>query len=138
MPYISIEVYRNHENGDLEWAGSAYTNSDGRYDVAGLHTGTYRVGFFNWAGPYANEYYDDATDLDSATDVAVTVGQTTEAINASLEMGGTITGNVAAPDGSPATEVSLELYRRNRLKGSGNRLVLGGIATLMASMRSTV
>ncbi|MGB0384201.1 MAG: carboxypeptidase regulatory-like domain-containing protein [Ardenticatenaceae bacterium] len=109
--HTSIEVYRRDANGEWEWAGSGETFSDGSYDVAGLPTGSYRVGFLNWEGRYANEYYDNAPDLESAVDVAVTAGETTEGINASLEMGGTITGQISAPDGSALFDVSVEVYR---------------------------
>ncbi len=113
---ISVEVYR--QNGSSwDWAGWAYTDSNGNYDVGGLGSGAYRVGFFDWnwftSDNYLPTYYQNAADLDSATDVVVSAGATTANINVSLVEGGHIAGTVTASDGSRLPGISVEVYRQN-------------------------
>lgn len=80
--------------------GSAVTGPDGIYEIDGLAAGNYSVKFSPGPGsPYAAEYYDSARDSWSWTLVEVISGQTTSGINASLELGGTISGRVTGPDG---------------------------------------
>ena len=55
-------------------SGRGQTGSDGTYDIGGLPTGTYRVGFEDYSGEYVGEYYDDAASVETATDVPVTAG----------------------------------------------------------------
>ena len=81
---VQIEAYRENGLGEWEWAGSAATNGTGQYDISGLATGTYRVGFFEHSGFYAYEYYENASDLKNATDITVIAGETTPNIDAAL------------------------------------------------------
>ena len=69
--------------------GGGLTGPDGTYTIGGLATGDYRVRAC--ATGYFCEYYDDATDYDSATPVAVTEGENTPNINLSLGAQGTPT-----------------------------------------------
>ena len=66
---IAVQVYQN-QGGGWYSAGSATTDGTGQYDVSGLATGTYRVGFqdWGWPGTYLTEYYDDALNLEGATE----------------------------------------------------------------------
>lgn len=68
------------------WAyvNSGVTDPDGRYDVPGLSTGSYRLEFENEAGNYLTEFWDDAASIESATDIAVVAGLTTTGKNAQL------------------------------------------------------
>ena len=45
-------------------SAGTYTASDGTYDVGGLATGTYRVGFRDYSGATAFEYFDNATSVE--------------------------------------------------------------------------
>lgn len=65
---ICVDVYR--PNG--EWAASGYS-WEGWFEVAGLASGDYRVGFSDcgWPERYSSEYFDDASSFASASDVAV-------------------------------------------------------------------
>jgi len=67
-------------------AGS--TDAAGNYTLTGLSSGTYRVQFVDYSGNYATEYYDDAADVDSATNVVVGAAATTSGINAALSFAG--------------------------------------------------
>jgi hypothetical protein len=77
----------------------AYTDDDGTYDIGGLGTGSYTVDFYNDSGTYAEEYYNNKPDWDTADLVGVTAGKTTRAINAVLSLPGHITGVVSAEQG---------------------------------------
>ena len=62
------------------------TAATGGYDVGGLAAGTYRVGFEDRSGTYLKEYYDDAVDADSGTDVVVAAAAMVTGIDASLAL----------------------------------------------------
>ena len=96
------------------------TNSSGNYTITGLSTGNYIVHFDagGVVGDFASMYYNDKVIFSSANLVAVTDGQTTPNIDASLAAGGTISGHVTddsnaaiegvcvtafSPDGDPPT-----------------------------------
>jgi hypothetical protein len=85
--------------------GLAVSAADGTYELAGLTTGTYRVGFFaEYAEDalvrrYQDGFYNGASGFSGATDVAVTAGSDATAIDNTLTLGGVITGRVVADDG---------------------------------------
>ena len=79
---------------------STTTDSNGDYAVSGLTTGSDIVEFS--AAGYLTQYYDNRAAYNSADAVAVTTGQTTSSINASMQLGATITGTVTdAGSGKP-------------------------------------
>lgn len=86
------------------------TDSNGRWSVQGLPTGTYEVEFTAPNGSnYSSQYYNDVSGQDPPTPVALTAGTTTPGINAALTAGGQISGTVT--DGTtngPAAGVSVE------------------------------
>jgi len=64
-----------------------YTDRDGQYTLSGMPPGTYRFYFYadpiKWpGGTFAPEYYANAPDFDSATDVQVRSSRVTRNINA--------------------------------------------------------
>ncbi len=83
LPYVDVEVYRQ-QDGEWLWVNLGRTDETGQYHIAGLASGTYRLSFF-WDEIYRYEYYQDASDVESATDVVVTVGETRANINISLD-----------------------------------------------------
>jgi 5-hydroxyisourate hydrolase-like protein (transthyretin family) len=110
-PLMDIEVEIYHWTGShADWSNSMTTDASGNYDMGGLPVGTYRIRFHDSASIYVSEYYDDAPDLESATDVPVTIGTTTSGIDAVLAIGiGNITGNVT--DGTdPLQDIEIEVY----------------------------
>jgi len=64
------------------------TDAAGNYTLTGLSAGTYRVEFVDYSGTYATEYYDDAADVDSATNIVVGAAATTSGINAAMSLAG--------------------------------------------------
>ena len=112
LPEVEVKVYR-YNNQDRYWepVSSELTDSNGQYDLGGLRSGSYRVGFFDSTGEHASEYYNNAPDLQSATDIVVTEGETSEHIDASLSQLGHITGVVTDPDGNPLSDVNVKAFR---------------------------
>ena len=101
-PILNIGVNANVlVNGTLRALGGVSTNADGVYRFSGLATGTYFV--FTGAGNsgYLNELYDNilcplgCNNIQSGTEIPVTVGNTTGDRNFQLDStGGVITGTV--------------------------------------------
>jgi hypothetical protein len=76
-------------------AECASTNSKGEYAISGLPTGRYPVEFSVPNGMYHTQYWEAKSLEGQAEKAAVSAGQTTEKINASLEpLEGAITGTV--------------------------------------------
>jgi hypothetical protein len=83
---------------------SATTSAaDGTFTLPGLAVGSYRVRFQDCVGSidYAVEYYDNKLEPGQANPVTVNASSTTSGINASMAIGGRISGTVVA-DGSGA------------------------------------
>jgi len=116
-PLEDIHVRAYHWNGTnsyWESVGSSDTDVDGSYDIGGLASGTYRVEFRDYNDNYLKEYYNNKSSLDSADDISVTVPQTVTGIDASLALGGHITGTVTGPDGvTPLEDVYVRFYHWN-------------------------
>ncbi|HEC84869.1 MAG TPA: hypothetical protein ENI48_06455, partial [Thioploca sp.] len=100
---IRVEAYDT--NGS--WQNSIYTNNDGNYTLGGLETGSYRLAFSDYDDVYAIEYYLDKGTLETATEIQVTVGQTTASVNAQIALAGHITGTVTGQDNKPLSEVDV-------------------------------
>ena len=86
----------NPYESSVAWAS---TGDTGSYAIGGLPSGTYKVQFREVNG-YAGEWYDNKTDLNSATGVDVTAGATRAGIDAVLEQTGRICGKVTDTDGA--------------------------------------
>lgn len=113
---IDVDVYAwDSEEKYWDWAGSTWTDEDGTYDVAGLPTGRYRIGFYDEYDDYVGEYWDDAASWGAATDIDVTAGQTAGGKDARLAAttsgDGHVGGTVAGPDGQPLSAISVRAYR---------------------------
>ena len=76
------------------------TASNGTYSLGGLASGSYRVEFRDGSGTYAPQYYNNETNLTSATAIAVTAPKTTANINATSVTAGHVSGTVKNASGS--------------------------------------
>jgi 5-hydroxyisourate hydrolase-like protein (transthyretin family) len=136
---VGIQVAAYSWNGSSwDWFHADFTDATGSYDIGGLGTETYRVRFRDSSGTYAREYYDDALDIDSATDIAVTTGTITSNINAQLVLAAHITGMVTNSAGTPLAGINVAAYRWNgsywdwvnaELTSAGGSYDIGGLNT---------
>ena len=99
--------------------GSTYTDGNGNYTLQGIPHGNCKVRFYS-TGNYIGEYYNDKKDFDGAEPILVPDGQTITGIDAVLEPGGIITGNVTDTTGTPVADLDVEIYDLN-----GNSLARG-------------
>ena len=75
----------------------AVTTADGRYTIASLPPGSYKV--YAYASGYITEVYKDSYNSNAATIVSITATDSPSNINFTLDLGGTIAGHVYKADG---------------------------------------
>ncbi len=99
---IEVEAFAwNTRQGAWQPLAAVASGSDGRYELGGLAAGNYRVCFADRAaGVYGRECYAEATLVDEAREVPVSVGSLTPGIDAVLEPGGAIAGTLTAAPGA--------------------------------------
>jgi hypothetical protein len=74
----------------------ANTNKDGEYVITALPTGSVYLYFYSPNGSYAPDYYPDKAFSTESEPVSVTAGALTTGINAAMQLGGEIGGQVIA------------------------------------------
>ena len=111
---IDVTVYRDEGFwwGSVEWTT---TDADGDYAIEGLASGTYRLGFRDEYENYQEEFYDEASGVEVATDVVLGISQDLTGIDARLAPASGIAGTVTGPDGSPLDGVQVQSYSWNGL-----------------------
>jgi protocatechuate 3,4-dioxygenase beta subunit len=106
-----VDVYAYDANH--VFAGSAVTDSEGKYSIKNLRTGNYFLYAYPWLPntnndkAYAYEWFDDKDTFEEATAVAVVLGEETTGKNFSLESG-SISGTVTGEGGG--TLASVDVY----------------------------
>lgn len=93
----NIEVTVYEASGNEFAVGYATTDASGEYTVVGLATGSYKVKFsasFESGLNFVTQYYEGASSLVAAKPIGVVQGETTEGIDAKLQVGGKVTGTV--------------------------------------------
>ncbi|HEX7716503.1 MAG TPA: carboxypeptidase-like regulatory domain-containing protein, partial [Marmoricola sp.] len=96
---VCATVYDEDEDG---YDGGC-TDATGRYQSVGLPDGSYKVVFEDRDGQHVRQWFDDAAHAADATPVQVSAGQVTDHIDASMTLGGSISGTVSGA-GSAALE----------------------------------
>lgn len=102
---LAINTRGTADVADDALGGLALSKADGTYSLSGLPVGSYTLYFSTILTgdasvvAYFGEYYNDAKDIAAASQVAVTAGNTTANINASMAQGGQIRGKVTADSG---------------------------------------
>lgn len=91
-----VFVYAQRTGGSEEFF-QATTDADGAFELQGLPSGQYVVGFYDFTDSYLSELWDDAQTWEEATPVTVTAGQTVTGLDAELALAATITGSVSGP-----------------------------------------
>jgi hypothetical protein len=113
VPVRSIRMDVQTTNGT--WVASTWTDSAGRYAVAGLPAGAFLVRTLCGATNGVDEWFDNVLAVGSEAPAgvqALTVasGVTNQGINFALATGGILTGTVTASGGGPLTGVSVQVY----------------------------
>ncbi len=109
---ITVRVFKlDSANGSWNEVKSALTDSSGSYTISGLIAGNdiYKVRFTGSSTNHNSEYYNDKPDLNSADALSVSAGVVTSGVDASLLVGGSITGNVRNESGQPLSSY-IEIY----------------------------
>ena len=122
---IRVSVYRKHSIHDYwEQLWGIYTDPSGNFTIGGLPAGIYRVGFRDVINrAYAQEFYGDASSVETALDVALNAGSVILGIDAAMEVAGEISGTVTAQsNGAPLEGVRVHVYRRDPIYNYWNRL----------------
>ena len=90
-----------------------YTNTaaDGTYTVTNVFDGNYQIYFYDRAGRYRYEYYNDVTYRSNATSVVIAQQTPVAGINAQLALGAHLTGTISL-FGQPAPVTNLYLYKQ--------------------------
>ncbi|MDD8044762.1 MAG: carboxypeptidase regulatory-like domain-containing protein, partial [Verrucomicrobiota bacterium] len=113
---IQVDVYRwsgtSEEWGNWDLWTSGQTGPEGDYIVAGLPEGEYRVGFWDPNKLYAEQFFENATEIRDATVIELPAEQTeVTGIDASLAFSSRITGTVTGPDGTtPLADIEVTAY----------------------------
>ncbi|MFL6088824.1 MAG: carboxypeptidase regulatory-like domain-containing protein [Aeromicrobium sp.] len=92
---VQVTAYRL-SGGSWNQQGFDFTDAGGNYVIDELSAGTYRIGF---DGAITSEYWNDKATLDTATDIPVVQNQTASGKNASVTLGGHVTGTVSDASG---------------------------------------
>ncbi len=107
--HVEIAMYQLTSEGWVETRFQTFkflTDQFGRFDLAGLPPGTYRIGFEPFAYEYVPEFWNDAPDLEDAQDIVVPAG-------------GVVTGKDALiADRYPDYPIRVINAVRPRIKGS--------------------
>ena len=105
---VGIAGQRNSNPHGGTHAMFTRTDASGAYTISGLATGDYHV--VAMKDGYADEYYDGAADISSATAVAVIDGQETQGIDFALDQLPGISGTVTdASSGAPIAKALIVL-----------------------------
>lgn len=114
LPDIWVDAWQ-WNGSEWEQIQSLGTDAAGNYTIVGLAAGTYRVKFTDHQNfNYVSEVFDNAPDLDSGVDIAVTAGEIVTGIDASLADASRISGTVTGPDGTtPLPGIGVDAWQWN-------------------------
>lgn len=111
-PIANIEVTAwRSSSGTWLQAAQGRTDAQGNYDIGGLSTGSYRIGFRSPSGAWAPAFYDTSGEIGSADPVAVAAGATTHGIDQYLSWPSFVRGRLTLPSGQAAASADVTVYR---------------------------
>ena len=137
---IGVEIYSKSAPGDSdpwELVASEATNATGNYDIRGLATGDYHVGFVDYDSAYGTEFYPNKPTVGAGQNVHVEAPDATSGIDAGLVKGAKISGKVTfatTSDEFTAHQVAAyniatgELAGEADAYGTGNSYSIAGLA----------
>jgi protocatechuate 3,4-dioxygenase beta subunit len=112
---------------DFKTIGSAKTDTDGRYRIANVPAGRYRLQ--SLAPLYAPQGDPRSGIFGGGKLVTVGAGETVEDMDVVLVRGGVITGRVTNPEGKPVIEERVTIYDADASLQRGNAQPLNGTYT---------
>lgn len=110
-----VTVYPYSYNDPLLWNDYiATTDQNGRYEIGSLipDVVSYTVYFYDSSGNHIIEYYDNQTNIDSATKFTPHARQTISNVNAVLEKAAHISGTITLQGEAPYLEGIVNLWRK--------------------------
>ena len=120
-PGIEVQAYAwDSSSGPGWWRGVAWatTGPDGTYELRGLDTDSYRIGFRDsMNGGLAAEYWDNALTREAATPVQLTRGQQLLNRDAHLVAASHITGRAVDRAGLPVEGLVVSAYQKDPTHG---------------------
>jgi len=120
FPVANICVQAVSTNSGSDTSGSnRCSGNDGRYTTSGVPAGTYKLDFTNFSGRYIEQWYQDAADQSAAQPVSATLGEDTGGLDATMVLGGVVTGTVTS-SGKPIPDICVTLYRSSDGSFGGN------------------
>ncbi len=130
IPQIQVNA---HNAATDEYVGSALTESDGTYVIAGLPVGSYDIWFNASNDPnYLTEWFNDQPTQGTADPVTISLGGPAIDIDAALTPRGRISGTVEAPPSGALTGVCVTgadaatgiPFETSAAGGTGNYLLM--------------
>src|SRR5687767_3015755 len=116
----------NINSRDAQFNRSVTTDGDGRYELATLPAGRYRLSV-NKAGYVALEY-GQARPFEAGKPLDITAGQVLDKIDFSLPRGSAITGRITDEFGDPITDVLVQALRYQFVNGERSLVDAGRVA----------
>ena len=115
---VTVNLYRQQATGSFwQLINVDTTGVDGKYWIEST-PGTYRASFFDakYPGRYIGQYYNNAADIDSATDISLTAEVTTT-LDVVLTALAQITGTVTDEQGNPLEGIGVYRYYLPNIPG---------------------
>lgn len=105
LPLQGVEVCAL--TGFFEYKGCDASDSAGGYEIPELSAGPYKVQFNAYDPPYLQQYFDGVGSIGAATSVTVAAGGKATGIDAAMEAGGSISGQVREAGGGSLEGMSV-------------------------------
>lgn len=133
-PIQGVQVSASREASPNRWEGVAgFTDANGHYTLSGLPEGDYEVEFSPYEENYVAEYYDGQRSEEDADLVHLGEGESLAGIDASLAVGGEITGQVLSAVGAkPIEGVWACAYSQTSFTGGCDKTGAAGNYTIKA------
>jgi hypothetical protein len=127
---ILIDAYQFGFNDTWSPAGSAYSNETGHYTITDLISGTYRLYFLDPTGGHIDQYYNNASNFASATNITVLTSAITPDIDVTLLQpappAAELSGNVATWNDPETGEITISAWDGSQFTISRQLTCSGG------------